>query len=354
MRKDRSGPTIVEVEPYSSCLANRRPWTPWNPPAPAWLGAKVISGVPLQEVIDLIDWTPFFASWWLGRYPEILDDAVVGTEAKKLHADALEMIERLRAEALHSCRAVIGFYKAVSDGDDVVLINPETGEEKARLPMLRQQGKRGSGRVSHCLADLVAPKEAGVDDWIGLFCVTGGIGLDEILAEWEAKESDLYASIQAKAVCDRFAEAMAEWAHLQVRKSCMVPTRTFHWSSLLRRSSKEFIQAPGYPACPDHRLKQTIFELLDPTASIGVTLTESCAMHPTASVSGMYFGHPSEYFSVGRIGKDQVESYSARRSEPASETEKWIRALSGLQPLKRKAEATDSDPAQGGHRGLAS
>lgn len=334
VRKERSAPQVVEVEPYADCLNRRGPWTPWNPPAPSWLGSRVFNDVPLQEVIDLIDWTPYFTSWELhGRYPAILSDRVVGEEATRLHKDALQMIERLRGESKHACRAVIGFYRSVSEGDDVVLFDGD--EEIARLPMLRQQGKRGSARTSRSLADLVAPKEAGVEDWIGLFCVTGGVGLDEILAEWEAQESDLYHSIQAKAVCDRFAEAMAEWAHLQVRRTWWgyAAEEDLSLEQLIKEEFQGIRPAPGYPACPDHRLKQTIFELLNPSAAIGVNLTESCAMHPTASVSGMYFGHPSsEYFSVGRIGKDQVASYAARRQEEAAETEKWMQLYLAYNP----------------------
>ena len=336
VRKSRSGPTIVEVEPYRNCLENRHQWTPWNPPKPQWFGTRVFDPVPLQEVIDLIDWTPYFTSWELhGRYPAILDDDVVGKEATRLHADALKMIERLRNEELHACRAVIGFYPAVSEGDDVVLLDPETGKDMARLPMLRQQGRRGSGRESHSLADYIAPRSAGVEDYIGMFCVSGGIGLDEILAKWEEKESDLFDSIQAKAVCDRFAEAMAEWAHMQARKVWwgFKSDENLSVPELIAEKFQGIRPAPGYPACPDHRLKQVMFEIMNPLDSIGVMLTESCAMHPTASVSGLYIGHPdAEYFSVGRIGRDQAADYAQRRGEDLAETEKWMQLYLAYNP----------------------
>ncbi len=336
VKKNRSGASVVEVEAYTNCLENRHKWTPWNPPKPQWLGIRVFDPIPLQEVIDLIDWTPYFTSWELhGRFPAILDDEVVGKEATRLHKDALQMIERLRKEELHSCRAVIGFYQAVSEGDDVVLIDPETGNDLARLPMLRQQGKRGSGRKSHSLSDYIAPRSEGVEDYIGMFCVSGGIGLDEILAKWEEKESDLFDSIQAKAVCDRFAEAMAEWAHLQARKVWwgFKSDENLSVQELIAEKFQGIRPAPGYPACPDHRLKRVMFELMNPKDSIGVTLTDSCAMHPTASVSGLYIGHPdAEYFSVGRLGRDQAIDYAKRRGEDLAETERWMQIYLAYNP----------------------
>lgn len=325
VRNSRKG-KIEETEPIAACREAAPAWTPWNPPAPQWTGPRVFPAVEATGVREIIDWTPFFNSWELhGRYPAILADPVVGEEATKLYRDAQQMLDELLAHPGLSLRAVVGFYQAQSEGDDVVL--SLEGKEVARLPMLRQQKKRADKSERLALSDWIAPKASGEPDWIGLFCVTGGHGLDEILAEWEAKEADLYRNIMAKAVCDRLAEAMAEWAHRETRRTWWgyASEEDLSLDQLIKEQYQGIRPAPGYPACPDHRLKQTIFRLLDPEGAIGVKLTESCAMHPTASVSGMYIGHPaSRYFGVGKIGRDQVADYASRMGESDSETEKWL------------------------------
>jgi 5-methyltetrahydrofolate--homocysteine methyltransferase len=294
----------------------------------------VFSAAEAAGVREMIDWTPFFSSWELhGRFPAILTDPVVGEEAAKLYGDAQAMLDELLAHPGLSLRAVVGFYQAWTEGDDIVL--GLEGREAARLPMLRQQKKRADKSERLALSDWIAPKTAGAEDWIGLFCVTGGHGLDEILCEWEAKEADLYRNIMAKSVCDRLAEAMAEWAHREARRSWWgyAATEDLSLEGLIKEQYQGIRPAPGYPACPDHRLKRTIFELLDPEGTIGVKLTESCAMHPTASVSGMYIGHPdSRYFGVGRIGRDQVSDYATRMKEPDGETEKWLQLYLAYNP----------------------
>ena len=197
--------------------------------------------------------------------------------------------------------------------------------------MLRQQKVREDQEFRHCLSDFVAPVGSGVNDYVGLFCVTGGIGLDDIVQALEA-DNDLYRAIMAKAVADRFAEAFAEFAHLKTRKEWwgFAPDEDLSVEELVKEQYRSIRPAPGYPACPDHRLKQEIFRLLDVTNSIGVVLTEGCAMHPTAAVCGMYFGHPAaEFFSVGKLGRDQVADYARRRGEPVAETEKWMQLYLG-------------------------
>jgi 5-methyltetrahydrofolate--homocysteine methyltransferase len=332
-RDARGDRPVEETEPIENCRAAAAPWTAWNPPAPQWIGPRVV--VPdFDDIVSLIDWTPFFGSWELhGRYPAILTDPVVGVEATKLFADAQAMIERLRQDPRLRLQGVVAFYPAWSEGDDVVL---RTGhDETARLPMLRQQKKRADKSSRVCLSDFFAPHEAGVEDWVGMFCVTGGSGLDEILLDWESREPDLYESIMAKAVCDRFAEAMAEWAHRETRRKWwgFAPDEALSPAELIAERFQGIRPAPGYPACPDHRLKRTMFDLMEPTEHIGVILTESCAMHPTASVSGLYVGHPSaKYFSVGRIGEDQVADYARRMGEAKEETEKWMQLYLAYKP----------------------
>ena len=302
-------------------------------PTPQWIGPRAFHKFPIEDLVPVIDWTPFFGAWELrGRYPAILKDTTVGAEAKKLFYDAQTMIDLLLADGRLEARCVVGFYPAASEGDDVVLYTDESRTEIAsRFPMLRQQKVRDDQEFRHCLSDFVAPAGSGVNDYVGLFCVTGGIGLDDIVQALEA-DNDLYRAIMAKAVADRFAEAFAEFAHLKTRKEWwgFAPDEDLSVEELVKEQYRSIRPAPGYPACPDHRLKQEIFRLLDVTNQIGVVLTEGCAMHPTAAVCGMYFGHPqAEFFSVGKLGRDQVADYARRRGEPVAETEKWMQLYLG-------------------------
>ncbi len=284
----------------------------------------VVLATPLEELVPLIDWTPFFQSWDLhGRYPAILSDSVVGEEAGRLFEDAQAMIADILSAGTIRARAVIQVLPSRADGDDIVL---RSGAEELRLPMLRQQKPKGSEPLL-CLSDFA-------DGHTGLFCVAAGLGVDEWAARFEA-ENDLYRAILVKAVCDRFAEAYAEWAHRFVRCELWgyAAAESLSPEELIAERYQGIRPAPGYPACPDHRSKRDIFRLLDVTERIGVQLTESCAMWPSSAVSGLYIGHPdSRYFSVGRIGRDQAADYAQRRGESLGETERWMQLYLAYNP----------------------
>lgn len=297
-------------------------------PAPAFLGTRVFEDYPLAELVERIDWTPFFQTWELrGRFPAIFDDAVVGPQARALYKDARELLDQLVAEHRLRARAVIGFFPAESVGDDLVLFEDAARtRERTTLHFLRQQADKTDTRPNFCLADFVAPRGGAVPDHVGAFVVTAGIGLDAIVEEYE-RDHDDYRSIMAKALADRFAEALAERMHERVRREFWGYSRDEALSNdeLIREGYRGIRPAPGYPACPDHTEKRTLFDLLDGERAAGVTLTESFAMWPAASVSGWYFAHPgSHYFGVGRIGRDQVEDYARRKKISLSEAERWL------------------------------
>jgi len=313
-------------------------------PAPAFLGTKVFEDFPLEELVPYIDWTPFFHTWELrGSYPRIFEDKVVGDEAKKLYDDAQKLMKRIVDEKLLKAKAVIGFWKANSVGDDIVLEaedkfgagSIESGtNSKLQTPnsklvtihTLRQQTEKVAGEPYYALSDFIAPKESGVDDYFGGFAVTAGIGCDELVAEFE-KVHDDYNSIMTKAIADRFAEAFAEKMHELVRKEYWGYARQEGFSNeeLIKEKYQGIRPAPGYPACPDHTEKRTLFDLLKAEDATGMYLTESFAMYPAASVSGFYFSHPeSRYFGLGKITKDQVEDYARRKNQPLEEVEKWL------------------------------
>ncbi|MEW6678912.1 MAG: methionine synthase [Pseudomonadota bacterium] len=301
------------------------------PPAPRQPGVHVLKNYDLAELARCIDWTPFFQAWELhGRYPKILDDEVVGEEARKLFADAQAMLEKIVAENWVEARAVFGLFPANTVNDDDIEIYRETGNGKRETGMtlhnLRQQMQRPPGQPNWCLADFIAPKDSGVEDWIGAFVVTAGIREDEKVKAFEAAHDD-YQAILFKALCDRLAEAFAERLHQRVR------TEFWGYAADEALSNEELIDeayrgirpAPGYPACPEHSEKAALFQLLDATNAIGVTLTESYAMLPLASVSGFYFSHPdSRYFAVAKIDKDQVADYAARKGWDLATAERWL------------------------------
>jgi len=273
----------------------------------------------LDELIPFIDWSPFFHAWELrGTYPAILDDPRYGDKARELYDDGRRLLDELVRGRKLRAKGVYRFFPAASDGDDIVVYTDQArAHERARLFMLRQQEDRST---CMCLADLVAAKGSGVVDFIGGFCVTAGIGVDELVARYESEHDD-YHAIMVKALADRLAEAFAEWLHARVRKD---------WghgddlavADLIAERYRGIRPAYGYPACPDHSEKTKLFELLDATACTSVTLTEGFAMVPTASVSGLYFGHPeAKYFAVGRIGKDQIEDYARRKGISVREAE---------------------------------
>ncbi|HEU4365411.1 MAG TPA: vitamin B12 dependent-methionine synthase activation domain-containing protein, partial [Candidatus Krumholzibacteria bacterium] len=297
-------------------------------PAPTFLGTRTFEDYPLADLVERIDWTPFFQTWELrGRFPAILDDPVVGEHARSLYDDARTLLGAMVQGRTLSARAVIGFFPAASRGDDVVLYEDAARARVARtLHFLRQQAAKTDSRPNFCLADFVAAEGSGVADHVGAFIVTAGIGLEDIVARFE-REHDDYRAILAKALADRLAEALAERMHERARKEFWgyAPDETLSNDDIIREAYRGIRPAPGYPACPDHTEKRTLFDLLDGERAAGVTLTESFAMWPAASVSGWYFAHPgAHYFGVGRLGRDQVEDYARRKGIPLAEAERWL------------------------------
>ncbi|NUO74490.1 MAG: methionine synthase [Lysobacter sp.] len=298
-------------------------WNDYLPPAPNQPGLHVFDDYPLAELVDYIDWTPFFNTWELaGRYPAILTDEVVGAQATELYRDARAMLKRIVEEKWISAKAVFGLWPANSVGDDVVL-----GDEAGTvLHFLRQQADKPADRPDFCLADFVAPQDSGRQDWIGGFAVTAGLGIEPHVARFEADHDD-YNAILLKALADRFAEALAERLHERVRKEFWgyAADETLSNDSLIDEGYRGIRPAPGYPACPEHSEKVTLFRLLDAENKAGLQLTESYAMYPAAAVSGYYFSHPgSQYFVVGRVNKEQVEDYARRKGVSLAQAERWL------------------------------
>ncbi|QNR98727.1 methionine synthase [Stenotrophomonas sp. 169] len=299
-------------------------WTDYTPPAPKQPGLHVFDDYPLAELVDYIDWTPFFQAWELaGKYPAILTDDIVGSQASELYRDAREMLARIVDEKWLQARAVFGLWPANSVGDDVRVQHPD-GE--ATLHFLRQQVDKPAERPDFCLADFIAPADSGRQDWIGAFAVTAGIGIDAHVARFEAAHDD-YNSILLKALADRFAEALAERLHQRVRKEFWghASAETLDNEALIAEKYSGIRPAPGYPACPEHSEKDTLFRLLDAPGNAGMQLTESFAMLPTAAVSGYYFSHPgSQYFVVGRVSREQVTDYAKRKGVDRIQVERWL------------------------------
>ena len=298
-------------------------WAGVAPPAPSFVGVRTFRDYPLAELVDRIDWTPFFTTWELrGAYPAILDDPTVGAAARDLHRDAVALLERIVAAGDLRADAAVGFWPANAVGDDIVIWrdNGRT-EPRATFRTLRQQMAKREGRPNLALADFVAPVASGALDFVGAFAVTAGHGLDTLVAHFEARHDD-YSAILAKALADRLAEAFAERLHERVRRELWgyAPGETLSNAELVAERYQGIRPAPGYPACPDHTEKRTLFMLLEAEARAGIRLTESWAMLPGASVSGYYFWHPqSAYFGVGRIGRDQLEDYAARAGIPVAD-----------------------------------
>ena len=308
-------------------------WSATVAPPPTFTGTRVFDDYPLRDLLHRIDWTPFFLTWEMrGTYPSILEHPRFGRESKTLFEDAKRLLNKIVDRNALTARAVVGFYPANSVGDDVELYTDESRSKVLDdLYFLRQQSdKRGQRaslpKESFCLADFVAPKESGVADHVGAFVVTAGLGVDEYAAALEAAHDD-YGSIMVKALADRLAEAIAERMHERVRKELWGYDRDedLDNEALIKEGYQGIRPAPGYPACPDHTEKATIWRLLDAERSIGARLTENFAMWPAASVSGLYFSHPSShYFGVGRIGRDQVEDYARRKGMSVEEVERWL------------------------------
>ena len=310
--------------------ANAEPvnWDQYVPPSPHQLGVQTFNNIALEDLIPYIDWTPFFQSWELaGKYPRILSDEIVGEQATELFNDAQAMLKEIIDHKKLEARAVIGLFPANSVGDDIELYRSnERSELLMKVHHLRQQTQKIAGKYNHCLSDYVAAKDSGIPDYLGAFAVTAGIGVDDMVAEFE-KDHDDYKSIMVKALADRLAEALAEKMHADVRQT--------HWGyatdecldneALIREDYIGIRPAPGYPACPDHTEKGLLWNLLDVKERIGMTLTDSFAMLPTAAVSGWYFSHPeAKYFGVAKINEDQVEDYAQRKGMPRPEAERWL------------------------------
>ncbi len=299
-------------------------WDSYTPPAPIKPGLTAFDDYPLQELVDCIDWTPFFSAWELaGRYPAILDDAIVGKQARDLFRDAQAMLKRIVDEKWLTARGVFALWPANSVGDDVVI---DVDGRPDTLHFLRQQVDKPADRPDFCLADFIAPKDSGKQDWIGAFAVTGGIGIEPHVARFEADHDD-YNAILLKALADRLAEAFAERLHQRVRKEFWgyAADETLDNDALIDEKYAGIRPAPGYPACPEHSEKATLFRLLDAGNNAGMSLTESFAMLPTAAVSGYYFSHPqSQYFVVGRVSKEQVEDYARRKGVSLAQAERWL------------------------------
>jgi 5-methyltetrahydrofolate--homocysteine methyltransferase len=292
---------------------------------------------PLAELVPYIDWTPFFASWELaGRFPAILQDDIVGEAARNLYNDAQAMLAKLVEENWVRASGVVGFWAANAVGDDIVLWRDEArSSELARLHTLRQQMDKGEGKANSALSDFVALREA---DYVGAFAVTAGLGEEEVAIRFKRANDD-YSAILAQALCDRLAEAFAEALHAKVRRELWgyAADEALSHDELIAEQYKGIRPAPGYPAQPDHTEKATIFDLLDARA-IGVDLTESMAMTPPSSVSGLYFAHPeAEYFGVGRIDRDQVEDYARRKGWDMATAERWLSPILAYDPKLARA-----------------
>jgi 5-methyltetrahydrofolate--homocysteine methyltransferase len=293
---------------------------------PKKLGIEVLENFDLELLKDYIDWTPFFRSWELhGKYPQILTDSVVGEQASELFADAQEMLLKIISEKLLTAKAIFGLFEANSVNDDDILL--QVSEKEYTFRSLRQQSKKAEGRPNIALADFIAPKESGIQDYMGCFCVSTGFGTPELCAKYEADLDD-YNSIMVKALADRLAEAFAEYLHKEVRlnKWGYAMNESLTNSELIKESYKGIRPAPGYPACPDHLEKETIWEVLQVKEAIGVELTESLAMWPAASVSGYYFGNlEARYFGLGKIKEDQVKDFARRKNIDFEVAQKWLR-----------------------------
>ena len=294
---------------------------------PEFLGTRTLESVPLAELVPYIDWSPFFMAWELkGKYPAIFDDPTVGDEAKRLFADATRMLDEIVRDRSLTAKGVYGFFPANSDGDDIVLYTDDSRtKEFGRVHTLRQQWERKGQETFHALADFVAPVESGRKDYVGAFACTAGHGCEELCRRYD-REHDDYSSIMAKALADRLAEAFAEWLHQKARCEWGYGRdENLGNEDLIEERYRGIRPAPGYPACPDHTEKQSLFAWLDAEKTAGMTLTESCAMLPAASVSGLYFAHPeSRYFAVDRITREQVESYATRKGMPVADVERWL------------------------------
>ncbi len=319
-----------QLIPYAQAQRNRMEFNASEVDivTPSLLGTEVFDDYPLEELIDRIDWSPFFQAWELsGRYPAILEDPLIGEEARKLFADAQELLVRIVDERLLTAKGIIGFFKANSVGDDIELYESRGSRKPlAVLHTLRQQHHKRQNQPNLALADFIAPKASGIEDYLGAFAVSTGFGAERLAGDFERKHDD-YSSIMVKALADRLAEAFAERLHERVRKEFWgyAVDEALTNEDLIKERYRGIRPAPGYPACPDHSEKRTLFDLLSVEERIGIELTEHFAMNPAASVSGFYFAHPeSRYFGVGKLQRDQVQTYAHRKGVTLQEAERWL------------------------------
>ncbi len=311
-------------------------WSAYTPPQPQFLGVRKFEDYPLAELVEFIDWGPFFNAWELaGKFPDILEDAIVGEQASRLYDDARGMLKDIIGGGWLRADAVVGFFPANSLGDDILVYHDDSREQViATVHQLRQQMRKRREAPNLCLADFVAPLDSGVADYLGGFAVTAGGGIDERVAAFEADHDD-YSAILLKALADRLAEAFAERMHQRVRTEfwAYAADEAFTNAQLIAEQYRGIRPAPGYPACPDHTGKATLWQLLQPQDNAGMVLTESYAMLPTAAVSGWYFAHPqARYFGIGKIGRDQVHDYAARKGWTVEVAERWLAPSLGYEP----------------------
>ncbi|MCB1560806.1 MAG: cobalamin-dependent protein, partial [Xanthomonadales bacterium] len=363
-RKRGTGKRLVSLD-HARGNAVDGGWDHYRPPAPQQPGITVLDDIPLPDLVEFIDWTPFFQTWELsGRYPAILEDEIVGQQASELYRDALAMLQRIVDEKWLQAKAVVGLWRANRVGDDIVVQLPSptgrgaggegtaittdtctqqstpTNEPSpqplsrrewgsiATLHCLRQQADKPPGRPNLCLADFIAPADSGIEDWVGGFAVTAGIGIEPHIQRFEADHDD-YNAILLKSLADRLAEAGAEYLHARVRREFWgyASEEDLDNDALIAEKYRGIRPAPGYPACPEHSEKRTLFALLDAEARVGIRLTESFAMYPAAAVSGLYFSHPkSQYFVVGRVSEEQVTEYARRKGVDKAQAERWLAA----------------------------
>ena len=333
-RRSKSKITTLEKARANGVKIN---WSTYTPPKPKVLGVHTLEDYPLEEIRPYIDWTPFFHSWQMkGSYPKILDDPEKGEEAKKLFTESQALLERMIEEKWITANAVFGLFPAsLLPNDSVEVYTDESHKEVlTNFNFLRQQKQKPPGRPNHSLADFIAPKSTGLEDHIGLFAVTAGIGADKIARRFE-DENDVYNSIMVKALADRFAESFAELLHERIRKEFWgyAADENLPTEDIIKEEYQGIRPAPGYPACPEHTEKRTLWDLLNVEKNAGIQLTESCAMNPGAAVSGYYFSHPeSRYFGVSEIGRDQVKDYAERKGMTLKEAEKWLSPNLGYDP----------------------
>lgn len=324
LNKGKTKPFLGLEEARSNKLNLK--WNEYLPHKPSFLGNKVFNDYSIDKIRKYIDWGPFFHTWMIkGQYPKIFTDPKVGEEARKLFDDAQEMLDHIANEHWLTARAVVGFYKACTQDDDVIVLD-DNDKQVTRFHFLRQQIKKAKGLPNYCLADFIAPESSKTEDYIGGFAVTAGTGIEDRLKIFEEDHDD-YSCIMLKALADRLAEAFAELMHKKVRKELWGydPDESLNNKDLVKEKYVGIRPAPGYPACPEHTEKGILFKLLDVEKNTGIGITESFAMYPGASVSGFYFSHPkSKYFGLGKIGKDQVESYAKRKDMTFKIAEKWL------------------------------